>query len=378
MALSKSPKISVVIITYNFGRYIRECIESVLSQTLRPYEIAICDDHSTDDSWKTIVEFSRQFPDLIKVHRQKENIGPSENSNFAHNLATGDFISYIEGDDRWLPKKLELEWKALQENPAAQIAYSNVYTIDAGGNQIKVWDDRNANLLPDGDVLIPIFSRQFFSNSGSLFRNELVHRAVFEEEGESDLNLTSFWDWDRKIRYAARFQVAYSGEALVERRQHEGGFSKSQPEIHSQAVVQIYEKNFPLLSNRSPEDVLRVMVNIESQIVAQQKNNSAISRFEHYSPGKVVNRIAQRLRDLPGNSRRNIERELASPLAKIALNATEEALSVGNRKDALSCYRMLLRYVSITEQKHAELGARVLLPPKAYGLLRRIYQKMRS
>ena len=265
-----------------------------------------------------------------------------------------------------------------QDNPDAQIAYSNVYTIDADGTRIKVWDGRNANLLPGGDVLIPIFSRQFFSNSGSLFRNELVHRSVFEEEGESDLNLTSFWDWDRKIRYAARFQVAYSGEALVERRQHEGGFSKSQPEIHSQAFVQVYEKNFPLLEKQSPEDILRVMVAIESRIVAQWKNEPTAPGLERYSPCKVMARVAQRLRDLTARSRRNLERELVSPLAKIAFEATEEALDARNRKDAFRNYRMLLRYAPLTKPKYAELGARVLFSPKGFGFLQQIYRKVRS
>lgn len=378
IALSELPKISVVIITYNFGKYLKECIESVLSQTLPPYEISICDDHSTDDSWAIITEFHRQFPELIKVHRQKENIGPSKNSNFAHNMATGDFISYIEGDDRWLPQKLELEWKALQDNPSARIAYSNVYTIDPEGSRTKIWDDRNPEMLPSGDVLIPIFSRQFFSNAGGLFRNELIHRSVFDEEGQSDLSLTSFWDWDRKIRYAARFQVAYSGEALVERRLHEGGFSRSQPEVHSRALVQVYEKNFPLLTGRSPEDILRVMVNIEGRIISQRITHASPLGLERYSPSVVMARIAHRLHTLPTDSRRNLERELASPLAQIAFVAAEEALDIGNRKDAFRSYRMLLRYAPLTKPKYVELGARVLFSPKAFGLLQRIYRRVRS
>ena len=130
MSIDSLPKISVFIITYNFAKYLRECIESVLAQTLRPFEIIICDDHSTDDSWAIISEYARRHTELIKAYRQKKNIGPARNGNFGRKIAKGDLFAGIDGDDRWLPRKLEMEWKALQRHPDARIAYSNVYNIE--------------------------------------------------------------------------------------------------------------------------------------------------------------------------------------------------------------------------------------------------------
>lgn len=376
--MAPSPKISVVIFSYNFERFIKECVESVLSQTLRPVEIIVCDDHSTDNTGSIINKLGQQFPHLIKIYQHAKNLGPLYNGAFGSRVASGDFVCFLDGDDRWLPKKLELEWKALQKNPDAQLAYSNVITIDAEGCRFDVWDNNEVDAFPNGDVFIETFSRQFFSNSGSLFRNELVSRFAFSQVAYYDENLESFWDWDRKIRYAAQFHVAYSGAALVERRHHKGGFSKNQSEKHDRAFVEVYEKNFPLLVNRSPDDILRVIVNIESKIISQRKNYASATWLNHYSPDKVMNRVTERLRELPEVSRRNIEHELASPLAKIAFDATEEALCAGNRIDALENYRSLSRYASILNPKYAELGARVLLSPKGFSLLQQIYRKLRS
>ena len=184
MAIDPLPRISIVIVTYNFGRCLRECIESVLSQTLEPFEIVICDDHSTDNSWAIIKEYSQQYPRLIKAYQHEQNMGPYYNGAFGVKVASGDLVSFIEGDDRWLPQKLELEWKALQRHPEAQIAYSNVYTIDAEGNRTGIWYyDGKGPAPPSGDVFIEVFSRRVFHNTRKTFRNELVRRLAHDEEG---------------------------------------------------------------------------------------------------------------------------------------------------------------------------------------------------
>ena len=163
--MNELPKISVVIITYNFEKYIRECIESILAQTLRPYEIIISDDHSTDNSWNIISEFSKQFPRLIKAHQQETNLGPFQNGTFGGEMATGDFVCLMDGDDRWLPCKLELEWQALQNCPGAQIAYSNVYEIDDDGKHIGIYFDGQGDEPPSGDVFIHVYSRRLFPSN---------------------------------------------------------------------------------------------------------------------------------------------------------------------------------------------------------------------
>ena len=95
------PRISVLIFSYNFRKYIAECIESVLAQTLKPFEIIICDDHSTDTSWEIIQRYNRSYPGLIRAFRHVKNLGHTKNGLFGRSKVLGELQSEIDGDDKW-------------------------------------------------------------------------------------------------------------------------------------------------------------------------------------------------------------------------------------------------------------------------------------
>ena len=210
-----TPKISVIIFCYNFEKYIGECIQSILNQTLTPHEIIICDDHSTDESWKIISKFRTKNPDIVRAFRHNKNIGMIHNCNFGLGQSRGDFISWIDGDDRWLQHKLEVEWETLKRNPECKIAYSNVFTIDKNGNKTSVWHSDNDLKLPCGDAFIPTFARRFFPNNNNVFRNELIYREVYEKIGSRNVDLNIFIDWDFKIRATAKFPIIYTMTKLI-------------------------------------------------------------------------------------------------------------------------------------------------------------------
>ena len=383
MEAGSLPKISVIIVTYNHEKYISECIENILSQTLRPFEIVICDDHSTDNSWAIICEYNKKYPNLIKAYRHEKNIGQVKNSQFGRKVYTGDLVSIIEGDDRWLPRKLELEWKALQRYPEAKISYSNVYTIDASGNRTGIWYDGNGFIPPSGNVFIEVFSRRFFPNSNSVFRNQLMHRLSFDEEGHCDESLESYWDWDMKIRLTHRFPVSYSGEALVEYRIHGEGFSQSEPEKHFRAMVKVYEKHLPLLENRAKKEAARVMLNVESLLAKSQIDFDISDQLPNYSIRNVYSRNRQQLKDLPKKDRRKLEKEITPVRRQIAsrlLQHTTQALFTeiqkGNKRRALKYWIERLKYNP--ENINFGLLAQILLPKLFYRKIKAIYYSLRG
>jgi glycosyltransferase involved in cell wall biosynthesis len=268
MPTSETPKISVVIYSYNFERFLKESIESILAQTLLPYEILICDDHSTDKSWDIICKYSENYSELIKSYRHKKNIGMIANGDFGFKKIKGELISWIDGDDRWLPTKLELEWKALRNYPDAKIAYSNVYIIDFHGNRKLIWDDGKSTSPPTGDAFVQVFSRRFFPNSTSVYRNDLMYRSVFNEIGYLDKNLKIYVDWDLKIRATAKFPIVYSGVPLVEYRVHKQGISNSPREVLYRDMIQVYEKNIHLANSRSWNEIEAIRDGVEQQLKA--------------------------------------------------------------------------------------------------------------
>ena len=256
------PKISVLIISYNFERYIRECIDSILAQTLSPSEIIVCDDNSTDGSWEIISEYQNRHPRLIRSYKHEKNLGMTKNYNFALRSALGDLVSMIDGDDRWLPNKLEIEWAALEKSPKARFAYSNVFKIDDQGRRTGIWYDGTGEPPPSGDVFSYAFSGNFFRIPLSLYRQELIYRSDVEALGYLDEEYKIFEDLDFGIRVTHRLQGVYSGEALVEYRLHDGGIHNSPFEIVFRDLLLVFFKNYPLLLTRGDSEVRQVRGNV--------------------------------------------------------------------------------------------------------------------
>jgi glycosyltransferase involved in cell wall biosynthesis len=283
MVSSETPQISVIIYSYNFEKYLEESIESILAQTLRPYEIIICDDHSTDKSWDIICKYRKNYPELISAYRHNTNIGMTANGNFGFKLIKGELISWLDGDDRWLPKKLELEWRTLKKNPAAKIAYSNVCIINSSGQKTRIWDNGKNPGPPSGDAFVQVFSKDFFPNSTSVFRNHLMYCSLFDEIGYLDEQLEIFIDWDLKIRATAKFPLIYTNEPLVEYRLHEKGIHNSSLKIRYKDILKIFQKNKNLLSNRTNDEINIVKNGIKKkldELIPEEKLNLNFSAEE--------------------------------------------------------------------------------------------------
>ena len=94
-------KISVYISSYNQKEYLQVAIESVLNQTFLPYEIIIVDDCSSDGSQELIKEYSKKYS-FIRYVFHKENKGIAQVRITALSKVTGDFVTYLDGDDLYL------------------------------------------------------------------------------------------------------------------------------------------------------------------------------------------------------------------------------------------------------------------------------------
>ncbi len=113
-----TPKVSVIIPVYNVQDYLRECLDSVVNQTVREIEIICVNDGSTDNSGAILEEYATKDSRFVVVHQ--ENAGQSVARNRGLDLARGEFISFLDSDDFWERNLLE---KTLQvmENPEIDI-----------------------------------------------------------------------------------------------------------------------------------------------------------------------------------------------------------------------------------------------------------------
>lgn len=244
-------RISVYITSYNQKDYLVEAIESALSQTLKPFQIILVDDCSIDSSRQVIEGYRSRFPELVTPIYHERNTGVAKVRIDALNAVKGDYVTYMDGDDRFLPTKLEKEAKALKESNGAAIAFSNnYYMTEGGGEHTGVWAEEI--MPPEGDVFVQTFARDFPRNN--LFRMELVDYGAWKGIGFHDPCLSIYEDYDMRIRLTRKLKTVYYDEPLSEIRVHNKGLSKSDFSMHLEAIQYIFEKNRPLLDDLSPGD----------------------------------------------------------------------------------------------------------------------------
>lgn len=128
-------RISVVIATYNGTKFLREQLDSILEQILKPDEVIIADDCSNDGTY----DFCRNYIDSNnlhgwKVYRNAKNLGVSKNFREALKKATGDYIFTCDQDDIWLPDKISAMATAMNDNPEILLLASNYIPFRDGEN----------------------------------------------------------------------------------------------------------------------------------------------------------------------------------------------------------------------------------------------------
>ena len=122
------PLVSVIIPTFNCGRYVELAVESVLHQTRRPFEIIVVDDGSTDDTGFKL----KKYEDRVQVVTQV-NQGSSKARNVGLELARGEYVAFLDADDRWRPEKLEWQLACFRELGDVGMVFTDFSAINPDG-----------------------------------------------------------------------------------------------------------------------------------------------------------------------------------------------------------------------------------------------------
>ena len=187
------PVISVIIPAYNAAKTIQETVMSVLNQSFSNLELIVINDGSQDS---TLDVLSSIKDSRLQVF-SSENSGVCMARNRGIELASGEFISFLDADDIWTLDKLEAQLTALQKNPQAGVAYSWVDYIDEYGNFFHQGNYININGSAYEKMLV-----QNILENGS---NPLIRREALTEIGIFDESLTLAEDWDMWLRLSERY-----------------------------------------------------------------------------------------------------------------------------------------------------------------------------
>jgi glycosyltransferase involved in cell wall biosynthesis len=233
------PRVSVIIPTYNYSRFLGEAVRSVLKQTFSDFELIVVDDGSTDNT-KEVVD---SFVDPRIRYIYQENRGVSAAQNTGIKASSGEYIAILGADDMWLPENLEFKVKVLDSRPEVGLVCSDGYIFDDGTGLTlgKMWHLYFPGLDPRIASRWPL--RELLSRSGSFIRPQftVLRREVFTEVGYFDESLRIGEDWEMFIRAVQCFPVEVLDVPLGYRRKHSAALTASRIRMYPE-VLRTFDK----------------------------------------------------------------------------------------------------------------------------------------
>ncbi len=218
-----SPRVSVLIPTFNRAEYLLTAVNSALEQTFSDIEVIIVDDGSTDNTAQIV----RGIKDPRVRYIHQENSGVSAALNTAWRAAGGEYLARLDSDDMWLPTLLDRLMPALDSDPGLGLIYARAQWMDAHGRLLP--QVLGAPEKFPGQTLKSLLYGDYVTPMAVVFRKECV-----ESVGGYDESLIANEDWDLWIRMAEhaagrtspggtlfkRYRFAYVPEVLAYYRVH--------------------------------------------------------------------------------------------------------------------------------------------------------------
>ncbi len=205
------PTVSVIVPTFNRASVLPRAIESVLNQTYDDFELIIVDDASTDDTESVVTNFDRDEINYIKL---QENKGANAARNRGIHEAHGEFISFLDSDDEYLPHRLETSVNVLKQSSDSIVGVFHSYEYVQDG------EIQNISHVPKKKVeLKDLISENLIGGlSCTMFRSKVI-----KEIGGLDESLPSSQDYDLYLRIAQNYDIIGIPEILSKYYSNEEG-----------------------------------------------------------------------------------------------------------------------------------------------------------
>jgi glycosyltransferase involved in cell wall biosynthesis len=206
-----SPRISIVIPTFNRSDLLRDAVGSALEQDTEDYEVVVVDDASRDDTW----EYLEALDDTrLRAIRQPTRVGMAANWNHAVREARAPFVYILQDDDLVEPTLVSRCRCALDENPSAQMVIFSTLLIDVEGKSERIfWTPGHERVVDPPNGLLQ-FARNWRISSAQV----VFARHLHEVYGGFDLNLPVMSDAEAILRWLTAVPVVLLPVALARRR----------------------------------------------------------------------------------------------------------------------------------------------------------------
>jgi glycosyltransferase involved in cell wall biosynthesis len=216
--LDEGVAVSVLVVTYNHARFVRQALDSVLAQRLpQPFEVLISEDRSTDGTREIVEEYAERYPCLIRLLLSEQNLRSNEVVARGFRAARGRYIAYLDGDDYWTSEdKLCAQVEFLDARPDITICFHNVQVVDEHSQSMgSLW---TAPGQPEVSGLRDLLRGNPIAASSVAYRRA----AVSEVPGWYD-RFFPVTDWPLHVLYAREGRIGYLDLTLGVYRLHSGG-----------------------------------------------------------------------------------------------------------------------------------------------------------
>lgn len=212
--------VSVCIPTRNQARYLATAVESALGQPVDDLEVVVHDDASTDETAAVLAGFDDP---RLRTIRHARPLGIAASRNALLEDARGEYIAWLDSDDRYTDGSLSRRLRLLQDNPGVGLVHGAFDLIDDGDRPLRSWP-----ALHDGDTLQPgeVAFRELLQSNTVTTSTVVARRSAHEAAGpfSAIVGRTSS-DWDMWLRIALRADVAYTASVVASYRQHADSIS---------------------------------------------------------------------------------------------------------------------------------------------------------
>jgi glycosyltransferase involved in cell wall biosynthesis len=213
-----SDLVTAIVPTFNYGRFIGRAVESVLAQTHPSMQCVVVDDGSNDETRTVLASFGTR---IEVVHQDHHGVSAARNAALAR--ARGSFVALLDADDRWHPRKIEVQLAFMKQKVHLGCSGCGLEHIAPGRPVDRTPGKRNA--FDPRETLRLVALRKFWvTGSGS---GAMIRRTVLDKVGVFDESLEAAEDWDLWLRIAAASTIDNVPEVLVSIHRHGTGMFRN-------------------------------------------------------------------------------------------------------------------------------------------------------
>jgi glycosyltransferase involved in cell wall biosynthesis len=237
--VTESPKVSVVIATYNRANYVRETVESVFRQGFHDYELIVVDDGSTDGTRKVLEPYDSQVRYIYQ-----DNAGPAAARNAGVRHAKAPWLAFQDSDDLSEPDHLATLYAYASEHSGCGMVFANgAYLSGPEHKRETIIPAKKSHRLASEGVRL----RDLFDRSLVRLQASLISKAAYCSVGGHDESLRICMDLDLSFRLLMNYPVAYLDRVVFLYRKHEGNIGRNEELrlIENIRVIQKLIEQFP-------------------------------------------------------------------------------------------------------------------------------------